>query len=116
MATIGYVFLLLFLVTVVVTYIAVRRALGPTLYIGGASIILSIIFVVLYSLIVQENSAAQALFAGIVGGVVFDGTAIALATFFRTNQPLADVELASYPAQERNSNEPRNDHSDSSSE
>ncbi|WP_119065733.1 hypothetical protein [Aggregatilinea lenta] len=113
---IGYLFLALFVATLVVTYIAVRRALGPTLYIGGASIILSIIFVVLYSLIVRENSAAQALFAGIVGGVVFDGVAIALAVFFRTSQPPAGTELTSYPAQEQNSNERRNDHSDSSPE
>ncbi|HML22740.1 MAG TPA: hypothetical protein PKD09_13910 [Aggregatilinea sp.] len=116
MAAVGYLFLVLFLITLFVTYLAVRRALGPTLYIGGASIILSIIFIVLYSLLVQENSAAQALFAGIVGGVVFDGIAIALASFFRTNQPLADVELASYPAQEPNPNERRNDYSDSSPE
>lgn len=114
MADLGYLFLALFALTLVGTYIAVRRGLAPTLYVAGAATILSIILIILYSLTVEDNTTAQALFAGVAGGVVFIGITAALASFFRANQPPADLELASYSAQEQKPHERGNDLSDPS--
>ena len=91
----GYIFLALFAVTLFMLYIAVRRSWGPTLYLGGVGAILCTVFVILYSLVHEETSVAQAVFAGLVVGLGFSVTTVIIAAFFRTNQPGADVRIVS---------------------
>ena len=91
----GTIFLLLFAITLFVLYIAVRRAWASTLTLGTGGTILNTLFVVLYALLEQKTSAAQAIFAGIVVGVGFSVTVTVAALFFRTNQPSAAVKLVS---------------------
>ena len=91
----GLIFLLLFAITLFVLYIAVRRAWASTLVLGAGGTILNTLFVVLYALLEQKTSTAQAIFAGIVVGVGFSVTVTVAALFFRTNQPSAAVKLVS---------------------
>lgn len=92
---VGMIFLLLFAITLFVLYIAVRRAWMGTLELGAGGTILNTLFVVLYALLEQKTSTAQAIFAGIVVGVGFSVTVTVAALFFRTNQPSAAVKLVS---------------------
>ncbi len=91
----GIIFLLLFAITLFVLYIAVRRAWMSTWVLGTGGTILNTLFVVLYALLDQKTSTAQAIFAGIVAGVGFSVTATVAALFFRTNQPSTAVKLVS---------------------
>ncbi len=92
---VGTIFLLLFAGTLFVLYIAVRRAWLGTLELGVGGTILNTLFVVLYALLDQRNSTAQAIFAAIVVGVGFSVMVTVAALFFRTNQPSAAVKLVS---------------------
>ena len=51
----GYLFLVLFAITLFVLYIAVRRAWGHTLYNGLVGAILSMVFVILFSLTSEKT-------------------------------------------------------------
>ncbi len=105
----GYLFLILFAATLFVLYIAVRRGWGETLPLGGSGAILSTLFIVLYSLVQEKTSAGQAIFAGLVVGLGFSVTVVIIASFFRTNQPSAEVKLVTRSPQEE-SNHERRDH------
>jgi hypothetical protein len=99
----GVIFLVLFAITLFVLYIAIRRAWGNTLTVGGVGAILSALFVILYALTSQKNSAGQAVFAGLVVGLGFSIGVIIIAVFFRTNQPSAEVKLITQAQQEESS-------------
>jgi hypothetical protein len=102
----GVIFLVLFAVTLFVLYIAIRRAWGQTLTVGSVGAILSVLFVILYALTAQDNSAGQAIFAGLVVGLGFSIGVVIIAAFFRTNQPSAEVQLITQ-AQQEESNDGR---------
>ncbi len=106
----GFVFLALFAVTLFVLYIAIRRAWGQTLFNGAIGAILSTVFVMLYALTYENNSAAQAILAGLVVGLGFSVMVVIIAVFFRTNQPGSDVKLVSRLPQEDISGGQRHDH------
>lgn len=106
----GFVFLALFAVTLFVLYIAVRRAWGQTLFNGAMGAILSTVFVMLYALTYENNSAAQAILAGLVVGLGFSVMVVIIAVFFRTNQPGTDVKLVSRLPQEDIPGGQRHDH------
>jgi len=93
---VGVIFLALFAITLFVLYIAIRRGWGDTLTTGGIGAILSLLWVVLYALLYEETSVAQALFAGVVVGVGFAVFVIIVARFFRANQPPPGVTLVSH--------------------
>jgi ABC-type Fe3+-siderophore transport system permease subunit len=105
----GVIFLALFAVTLFVLYIAIRRAWGPTLTVGSVGAILSMLFVILYALTSQNNSAGQAIFAGLVVGLGFSIGVVIIAAFFRTNQPSAEIQLITQSQQEE-STSGRHDH------
>ncbi len=92
----GVIFLALFAATLFTLYIAIRRAWGDTLTTGGIGTILSLLWVVLYALLHEETSVAQALFAGVVVGGGFAVFVIIIARFFRANQPPSGVTLVSH--------------------
>jgi len=98
---VGNIFLLLFAITLVVLYIAVRRAWLGTLTLGVGGTVLNTLFVLFYALLEQKTSTAQAIFAGIVAGVGFSVTVTVIALFFRTNQPSAAVKLVSRATETR---------------
>lgn len=91
----GYLFLLLFAVTLFVMYIAVRRAWAETLVIGGLGAILNVMFITLFSLITEDAWIPHALLAGLGAGLAFSAIVVIIASFFRTNQPSASIRLAS---------------------
>ena len=105
----GYLFLILFAATLFVLYIAVRRAWFDTLTLGGSGAVLSVLFITLYSLVQEETSTGQAIFAGLVVGLGFSVTVVIIASFFRTNQPSAEVKLVTRSPQEETDHE-RRDH------
>lgn len=96
----GVIFLFFFSVTLFVLYIAIRRSWGDRLTTSGAGIILSVLFVVLFSLTYEKTSVGQAIFSGVVGGLGFSLAVIIIANFFRANQPSADIKLVSQRQQE----------------
>jgi F0F1-type ATP synthase assembly protein I len=93
----GYILLALFAITLFVLYIAVRRAWGQPLYLGSIGVILCAVFVMLFALIHEKTSTAQALLAGFVVGIAFPVVVVIIAVFFRTNQPAANVRIVSEP-------------------
>lgn len=97
----GYVFLVLFGLTLFVMYIAIRRMWAPTLTIGGVGAILCMVFVILFALTVEDTSTAQALLAGIAGGLGFAAIVVVTAMYFRANQPAPDIKLVSQPQEKR---------------
>ncbi len=96
----GLIFLILFGLTLFVLYIAVRRTWASLLVTGTVGAMLSVLFVVLYALTYEDTSTEQAIFAGIIGGLGFSGAVIVIASFFRTNQPSAEVQLKPLSKQE----------------
>jgi hypothetical protein len=106
----GLVFLGLFAVTLFILYIAVRRGWGETLTMGGIGMVLSVLFVILFALTYEDTSVGQAIFSGIVVGVVFTVTVVIIAGFFRTNQPSAEVRFITRSHQEAENNGQRHDH------
>jgi hypothetical protein len=90
----GYIFLLLFGITLFVMYIAIRRAWGSTTTIGSIGAILSVLFVILFALLHENTFTGLAIFAGLVVGLGFSGAVVVIASFFRMNQPSADIQLA----------------------
>jgi thiol:disulfide interchange protein len=105
----GVIFMVLFAVTLFVLYIAIRRAWGNALTVGGVGAILSVLFVILYALTSQNNSVGQAVFAGLVVGLGFSIGVVIIAVFFRANQPSAEVTLITQSQQEE-SNDGRHHH------
>ncbi len=105
----GVVFLMLFAATLFILYIAVRRSWGDTLTNGSVGAILSILWVILYALVAEKTSTAQAIFAGVVTGLGFAVVVVIIALFFRANQPSSDVRLVSETEQEELTREGRDD-------
>ncbi len=100
----GVLFLILFGFTLFGMYIAIRRSWGDTLTVGGIGAILSVLFVILFALTYENTSTGHAIFAGLAGGLGFAGAVIVIASFFRSNQPSADIKLASRTPTQEESN------------
>lgn len=92
----GVIFLALFAITLFALYIAIRRAWGDTLTTGSIGAILSLLWVVLYALLHEGTSVAQAIFAGGVVGIGFAVFVVIIARFFRANQPPPGITLVSH--------------------
>ncbi|MEW6579263.1 MAG: hypothetical protein AB1435_08710 [Chloroflexota bacterium] len=103
----GVILLALFAATLFILYIAIRRAWGETLTVGGIGAILSLLWVVLYALLVEETSLGQAIFGGVVVGLGFAAVVVIIAVFFRANQPPPGITLISQPDQEEQPHERR---------
>ncbi|MBP8973323.1 MAG: hypothetical protein KBH93_05555 [Anaerolineae bacterium] len=103
----GVILLALFAATLFVLYIAIRRAWGQTLTVGGLGAILSLLWVVLYALLVEETSLGQAIFGGVVVGLGFAAVVVLIAVFFRANQPSPDITLISQSHQEEQARDRR---------
>lgn len=112
----GVVFLALFAVTLATLYIAVRRGWAPTLFLLLAGGALSMAFVMAFAFTNEHVYTAQAVLAGVVVGFGFAGAAVAIASFFRANEPPPRVRLvssaSSHTEQEKAPNG-RNDHAHS---
>lgn len=110
----GVVFLALFAITLAALYIAVRRAWAPTLTLMLVGGVLSMAFVMAFAFTNENVYTAQAILAGVVVGLGFAGAAVAIARFFRVNEPPPRVRLvSSHTAQERGPHDGRNDHAHS---
>lgn len=79
------IFFILFALTIVVTYLGIRRNLAPTGILTGAGAMVAIIFMILFAL-GQGNSPAQALVVGFLVGAVFVALTASIANFFRSNE------------------------------
>ena len=107
----GVVFLALFAITLATLYIAVRRAWAPTLSLFLAGGVLSMAFVMAFAFTNENVYTAQAVLAGVLVGVGFAGATVAIAGFFRANEPPPRVRLvSSHAAQEEAAHDGRNDH------
>jgi hypothetical protein len=73
---------------------------------------LCVLFVILFALTDQNNSTGQAIAAGLVGGLGFAGAVVVIASFFRSNQPSAEVKLASRTPTQEDSDRGREIHRD----
>jgi ABC-type Fe3+-siderophore transport system permease subunit len=79
------VFLVLFCVSTVLVYVAVRRGWLAVTASAGLGAAASITFFMLFSL-AQGNEFTQALIVGVLMGVLFTGLTVAMASFFRNNE------------------------------
>lgn len=95
MQAVGVVFLALFAITLATLYIAVRRAWAPARFLLLAGGVLSMAFVMAFAFTNENVYTAQAVLAGVVVGFGFAGAAVAIASFFRANEPPPRVRLVS---------------------
>ena len=109
----GVVFLALFAITLAVLYIAVRRAWAPTLSLLLAGGVLNLAFVMAFAFTNENVYTAQAVLAGVVVGVGFSAAVVAIARFFRVNEPPKRTQLISSHAFEEETRDGRDDHDSS---
>lgn len=79
------ILLVLFALSVLGTYIIIRRSQGPIVVVAIAGGVIDCVLFILYSLSVG-NLFLQAAVIGIVLGVLFDGLVVTAASFFRQNE------------------------------
>jgi uncharacterized membrane protein len=82
---ISVVFFALFAIALAAMYILTRRRLAPVGWVAGVGTVLNVILVLLISLAV-ENQPLQAIFVGLVVGVLFSGASVAMAAYFRGSE------------------------------
>ncbi len=85
MTGIALIFFVLFALSVVATYLGVRRAWASTGVVTGVGAVASIVSMVLFSL-GQGTGVVQALVVGFLVGSVFVAAAVSIAGFFRSNE------------------------------
>lgn len=78
------IFLVLFIITTVLVYIAIRRSWAKVSSVAVVGIVANVVFFALYSL-VRGNTVSQAVLIGFLFGVLFTAAAISIAAFFRSN-------------------------------
>jgi hypothetical protein len=79
------VFFFLFVATLVVSYIALRRRMAPPAYVSAACVLGSIVFMMLFSL-AQGTLFLHALLVGFLVGGLFAGALLAVALYFQGNE------------------------------
>ncbi|HRE48220.1 MAG TPA: hypothetical protein PLD47_10885 [Aggregatilineales bacterium] len=82
----AFTFLILFALTTLITYLAIRRRWTTIPLAATVGIFANVIFFILFSL-AQGNVFLHALLVGVILGVVFTGMAAIMASFFRNNNP-----------------------------
>lgn len=81
----AWIFFILLAVTLLVTYLAIRREWFPPGVIAGVSVVVSIVLMVMTAF-GQGNSAIQAIVVGIVVGGLFSGATVAIAWYFHSQE------------------------------
>lgn len=79
------IFFFIFVVVLVVTYLAIRRQWAGPVTVSVSSVIGSILSMILFSL-AQGNSPIHAILVGIVVGFVFSGALLAIAWYFHSGE------------------------------
>jgi len=82
----SFVFFILFALSLVVMYVAIRRQLAPTTVTASAGVAVSIILMILYMLASPDVSVIQAIIMGILVGALFAGSTLAIAWYFQSNE------------------------------
>ncbi len=82
----GIIFLIIFGVTTLMTYLAIRRHWAQTLVAGLTGFVINAITLAFYSMS-QQNPTLYALGVGIILGGIFTVMAVSIAVYFRTNPP-----------------------------
>jgi len=81
----AFMFYAIFVVILVVTYLAIRREWLSTGIVAGLSVVGSVISMLLVSLS-QGNAMFQAIVVSLGMGIVFSLATVAMALFFHTNE------------------------------
>jgi uncharacterized membrane protein len=79
------IFFVLFALTIVATYLGVRRGWAATGIVTGSGAVACIIFMTLFALGMGDEPP-QALVVGFLVGSVFVAATVAIANFFRSNE------------------------------
>jgi hypothetical protein len=82
----GFIFFVLFALTLLAMYIGVRRQVAPIGLIAALGMVASIVMMTLY-LLTLVDAEAQAILFGIVGGALFAGLTLGAAWYFHTHDP-----------------------------
>ena len=95
----AWVFFVLMALVLLLAYLAIRRQWFPPGITAAATVVVTIILMVLTSL-GQGNSIIQAVVVGIVVGGMFSGATLGIAWYFHSNehrQHFADEKLTQHP-------------------
>jgi ABC-type Fe3+-siderophore transport system permease subunit len=79
------IFFFLFVVVLVMTYLAIRRQWAGPVTVSVSSVIASVLTMALFSL-AQGNSPIHAILVGVVVGTVFSGALLAIAWYFHSGE------------------------------
>ncbi|MCC7451466.1 MAG: hypothetical protein IT324_28920 [Anaerolineae bacterium] len=82
----GIIFLIIFGITTLMTYLAIRRNWARALVAGLIGFVINAVTLSFYSLS-QYNPTVYALGVGIILGGVFTAMAVSIAVYFRANPP-----------------------------
>lgn len=77
-------------------YVGIRRRWGSPILVGGLGVIASIVVMTLLGL-AQNNTAYQALFAGLLVGGLFSGGALVIAYYFQSNERRRNLDINQPP-------------------
>ena len=79
------IFFALFAIALAAMYLLTRRRLAPVGWVAGVGTVLNVILVLLIALAVGDQPL-QAIFVGLVVGVLFSGASVAMAAYFRGSE------------------------------
>jgi len=82
----GIIFLIIFGIATLMTYLAIRRHWARALVAGLTGFVINAVTLAFYSLS-QNNPTLYALGVGIILGGIFTVMAVSIAVYFRTNPP-----------------------------
>ena len=82
----GFIFFILFGLTLLSMYIGIRRELAPIGLIAALGMVASIVMMTLYLLTLVE-AEAQAIIFGIIGGALFAAVTLGTAWYFHNHDP-----------------------------
>ncbi|NDJ86847.1 MAG: hypothetical protein GYB66_13270 [Chloroflexi bacterium] len=95
---IGFVFLAIFFLTMIGTYIVIRRKLMRMRSVGALAAVINVASLMAYGFTNDEIGDELAIIGGFVVGLGFTGAMLTMAAFFQNNEPQA---LAAYDAMVR---------------
>ena len=85
MEGLAWIFFVLLVLTLFMTYLAIRREWFSPGWVAGVSAVASIVLMILTAF-GQGNSAIQAIIVGVVVGGVFSGATVGIAWYFHTHE------------------------------